>query len=178
MKTQLQKSEEWISLSSKEKAILIFGLILCLSNIVGVFYFLFYAQLIPMAVCVAFSAMGLKLAMNVHNDRVRRILTIGTAGAGKQISLIRDNIDRISYLINYDLKANYHLISEEGQFKLDRFFNVHHPHEVKNLYLQWIEKYCNKNNVNPFNTNQYYEVTEIWDIKFKEEILSNIQNFN
>jgi hypothetical protein len=66
---KFQKSEAWTQLKSKEKIIILLALIICISNIIGVFYFLFSKKIILMVVCLFFAFVGLKIATKVHNNR-------------------------------------------------------------------------------------------------------------
>lgn len=114
--------------------------------------------------------------MNILNIFKKGVLVIGSANYGKQVSVIRDNIERISYLLNYDLLATYHLFPKENQHKIDRFFNVHRPHEVMKLYLKWIEEYVTKTNENPFELDHNYKVVRVSSQEFRNDLWSNITN--
>jgi hypothetical protein len=69
---KFEKSEAWTQLNSKEKIIIMLGLIICILNIIGVFYFFFSKNLILMAVCLSFAFVGLTIATKVHNNRIKR----------------------------------------------------------------------------------------------------------
>ncbi len=114
--------------------------------------------------------------MNWEKILKKGVLVFGSAGSGRQFSVFRDNIEKIAFLINYDLLANYHGTQIEKREKIDRFFNIHRPFEVMELYVRWTEEYCTKTNESPFELDQYYKVTRISSPEFKKTIFSNIIN--
>lgn len=117
-----------------------------------------------------------KMMNEIIKETKRGIVVFGSAGSGRQVSVIRDNIEKISYLIDYDLLTAYHGASIEMQSKIDRFFNVHRPHEVMELYVKWTEEYYSKTNENPFELDRNYKVIRISSTEFKKTIFSNIFN--
>lgn len=116
--------------------------------------------------------------MKLQNIFKKGSLVFGSAVSGRQISIIRDNIEKISYLINYDLLATYQGIQVDKQKKIDRFFNVNRPHEVVELYLKWIEEYCVKTKENPFQLDDNHKITGINSPEFIKSIFLNIVNYN
>lgn len=114
--------------------------------------------------------------MNWEKILKKGVLVFGYAGSGRQSSIIRDNIEKIAYLINYDLLSNYHGAPIEKQEKIDRFFNIHRPYEVLKLYVEWTEEYNTKTNENPFVLDRNYKVISICSPEFTKTIFSNIFN--
>lgn len=89
---------------------------------------------------------------------------------------VSKNIDKISYLLNYDILAHFQMFSDEQQNVVSNFFNAKRPIEVQKLYLKWIEEFTNENKEYPFELNNENKIIRISNAQLKIVIINKILN--